>query len=269
MGAPSLSLTVEPIAGLGNRMRVVGSALALARATGARLRLIWTRTPDLHCRFLELFEPLPDVVLAERSRTLSRIVRRLIMPVSPRTRIVYQAEIERLLSAGADFPALLRAAPMYVATCTRFFEAPQLLAPLIPAQQLRREVDAFSARFDGHTVGVHIRRRDFAFQHRSPTGAFLARMHTEVMNDSLTRFFVSSDDPDEEALLRQEFGDRILTRPKHFTRSRPEGIRDAVVDLYCLARTRRIVAGIYSSFSEAAAEIGGIERVVIDRPEGV
>lgn len=268
MTASTPTLMVEPIAGLGNRLRVVGSALALARATGAKLRLVWTRTPDLHCRFDALFEPLPGVVVVERSRTCSRLARRVSPFFDWRRRILAQPEIERLLRAHADFPALLRQNSLFIVTCSRFFDAPGLLAPLVPTPEIRREVDAFCSGFDGHTTGVHIRRTDSDFKHRSPTTRFLERMQVEIAADPLARFFLATDDPAEEARLRVAFGDRILARPRQLDRARPEGIRDALVDLLCLARTRRVIAGVYSSFSEAAAEIGGIERVVIDCPEG-
>jgi len=260
------SLTVAPIAGLGNRMRVVGSALALARATGVGLRLIWTRTPDLHCRFEALFEPLPGVQVVERSWMWDRIVRHVGAHFHRRRRVLHQPEIERLMRAGADFPALLRESSLLVVTCSRFFDRPGLFVPLIPTTEIRREVDAFCARFTGHTTGVHIRRTDFPFKHRSPTTRFLERMEAEIAADPSTRFFLATDDPAEEARLRAAFGDRILARPRRLDRTRPEGIHDALVDLLCLARTRRVIAGVYSSFSEAAAEIGGIELVVIDRP---
>lgn len=268
MAASTPTLTVEPTAGLGNRMRVVGSALALARATGARPRLVWTRTPDLHCRFDVLFEPLPGVEVIERSWTWARIVRHVGHRLSSPGRILYQREIERLMVARADFRALLRENSLFVVTCSRFFDAPGLLAPLVPTLEIRREVDAFCSRFDGHTTGVHIRRTDSEFIPRSPTALFVERMQAEVAADPSTRFFLATDDPAEEARLRGIFGERMLTRPKHFTRARPEGIRDALIDLHCLARTRRVIAGVCSSFSEAAAEIGGIEFVVIDRPAG-
>lgn len=268
MAASIPTLTVEPIAGLGNRLRVVGSALALARATGAGLRLVWTRTPDLHCRFEALFEPLPGVEVFERSRTWSRIVRRVGHRLNPPGRILYQRDIERFMAARADFRALLRENSLFIVTCSRFFDAPGLLAPLVPTPEIRREVDAFCSRFDGHTTGVHIRRTDSDFKHRSPTTGFLERMQAEIAADPLARFFLATDDPAEEARLRAAFGDRILARPRQLDRARPEGIRDALVDLLCLARTRRVIAGVYSSFSEAAAEIGGVERVVIDCPEG-
>jgi hypothetical protein len=64
--------------------------------------------------------------------------------------------------------------------------------------------------------------------------------------------------------MREAFGNRVLTRPKRLERARPEGMRDALIDLLCLARTRRVIGSVYSSFSEAAAEIGGVELVAID-----
>lgn len=98
-----------------------------------------------------------------------------------------------------------------------------------------------------------------------PVAGLGERMHAEIDIDPTTRFFVATDDPVEEACMRDTFGHRVFAHPKRLTRNRPDGIRDALVDLLCLFRTRRVIGSFYSSFSEAAAEIGGVELVVIDR----
>ena len=71
-----MMLALEPSGGLADRMRAIGSAVQLAEDIGAQLRIIWTRTPDLGCRFAELFEPLKGLRLIERSRWGNRLSRR-------------------------------------------------------------------------------------------------------------------------------------------------------------------------------------------------
>jgi hypothetical protein len=42
-------------------------------------------------------------------------------------------------------------------------------------------------------------------------------------------------------------------------RNLQKGIQDAVVDMYCLAGCQKIIGSYFSSFSEVAAQINGIE----------
>ena len=111
-------------------------------------------------------------------------------------------------------------------------------------------------------VGVHIRRGDHNLaQERSPTAAFIERMAAE---DAAVRFFLATDSPAEEHALSIHFPNRIITASKAFGRDSTAGMRGAVVDLYALARTSRLLGSYWSSFSETAAEIGGITLEVID-----
>ena len=93
-------------------------------------------------------------------------------------------------------------------------------------------------------------------------------MHERVRDDPATTFFVATDSRDEEQAMRQVFGDRVMARPKELSRSRPAGIRDALVDLLCLAQTSLVIGSCWSAFSEAAAELGGRPLIVVDVTRG-
>ncbi len=45
-------------------------------------------------------------------------------------------------------------------------------------------------------------------------------------------------------------------------RDDPAAMEDAVVDLYALSRCRKIIGSYWSSFTDTAAELGSIERVL-------
>jgi len=74
-------------------------------------------------------------------------------------------------------------------------------------------------------------------------------------------FFLATDSPEEEQDMKKLFGDRIITFAKKLDRNNPEAIQDALVDLLCLSKTRKIIGSFYSSFSDIAADIGYIEFV--------
>src|SRR5258705_4985651 len=132
-------LTVEPTAGLANRLRVIDSAIALSRALGSPLQIVWTRTPDLGCRFDELFTPVRGVEIAERSWTRSRIDRWL-GSLFKYDRVLTQVTIERLTAARHDFTDLRRTRYPYLITCRRFLPAAGHLARLKPAPSIASRV---------------------------------------------------------------------------------------------------------------------------------
>lgn len=89
-------------------------------------------------------------------------------------------------------------------------------------------------------------------------------MRLELANDPATRFFLATDSPDVEEHLEAIFPDRITIHPKKsLDRNVPEAIQDALVDLLCLAATRKLIGSYWSTFTNAAAAIGGIESVIV------
>lgn len=257
-------LTVEPTAGLANRLRVIDSAIAVSRELGSALRVVWTRTPDLGCRFDQLFEPIRGIQIAERSWTHSRLVRH-VGSLLKYDRVITQAAVERLMAAGHDFTDLRGARYPYLITCSRFLPAAGHLEDLMPVPGIGARVVEATARFTPATVGVHIRRTDNApASARSPTSAFIDALAALVREDARTEFFLATDDPAEETTLRRAFGDRMVALPKHLDRANPEAVKSALVDLLCLSRTRLVLGSHWSSFSELAAEIGRVPLKVIE-----
>ena len=60
------------------------------------------------------------------------------------------------------------------------------------------------------------------------------------------------------------FGDRVLFRTSgETTRTSKAGHTSALVDLYCLSRTRTMVGTRYSSFSYVAAELGNVPLIEV------
>ena len=78
-----------------------------------------------------------------------------------------------------------------------------------------------------------------------------------------TTFFLATDDKKEEALLRQTFPGKILSnQDRTLDRNSEAGIHDALLDLYCLASTEKLIGSYWSSFTDIAADMRGIEKVI-------
>ena len=259
-----VSLTVEPTAGLGNRMRAIAASLELARRLSCPLRLVWTRTSALGCRFDALFTPLPGVTISEHAWTTSRLeraARRLAgFPV------ITEPEIERRRQHDG-FDDLERVRRPYLITCTRFINVPVRLGVLQPLDAIMRTVDEVTAPFTPHTVGVHIRRGENDPATHGPLTApidcFLAAMRQRLDAEPRTTFFLSTDSPAEERLVTSAFGSRVVSLPKSLDRRTTEAIRAALVDMLCLGRTSLVLGSYLSSFTDLAAELGGTQLVVV------
>jgi hypothetical protein len=88
-------------------------------------------------------------------------------------------------------------------------------------------------------------------------------MKQELENDPDTRFYLATDDMTEEARLREAFPDRILSnQDRCLSRDSVEGMHDALLDLYCLSHTRKIIGSFFSSFTDIAADMHKIPKVI-------
>jgi len=258
-------ITLEPIGGLGNRMRAIDSALALADALARPLRVIWTRTDDCHCRFGAIFDPLPGATVVERGWWANRALRRFELWSGRHSREVRQRDLHRLRGADYDFRLLESERSVFIQTHDRFQPARERgFSIFAPTQPLRAEIDRLSSSFTESTIGVHIRRGDHDPSRRhSPTSAFVERISAEIACRPTARFFLATDAPDVEEELTRLFGNRIVTFRKPFDRTTEPGVQAAVVELFALARTNRLLGSFYSSFSETAAELGGIPLEIV------
>jgi hypothetical protein len=132
-----------------------------------------------------------------------------------------------------------------------------------PVDALDRQVIDMTTRFT-NTVGVHIRRTDHmaAIKHSS-IQHFINAMDCEVAKTN-ANFFLATDCKETERELLSRYPHKITIFPKScYSRNSVLGIQEALIDLYCLSKTDKVLGSYYSSFSQVAAEISGIEEVTI------
>lgn len=262
-------LIVEPIGGLANRMRVIASGRELASRLGLPLNVMWTLDPTCNCRFAEIFETPDGMVVHEidLGRLLSRLMHRA-MPLKVKLAGgCYMGPHEiKLKLANSDFRNFDVDVnrPLYLVTCFEFLSSE--LPGLVPSKSLQQQISTMTAGFGGHVVGVHIRRTDNSNSLlKSPTSAFVTMMRNELERNPGIKFFLATDSMDEEETLRRLFPGKIIVhRKQSLNRNKPEAIKDAVVDLYCLAKTTKIIGSFWSSFSEVAACLGDRELIVVN-----
>lgn len=275
------SLYLRPLNGLCNRMRAIASAEALARAAATPLTVVWVVNPDVGVRYEEIFQPTDrcKIVNVHLRRSLRDAALLLLycewesirgIPTRWVTRRYFRDRIFAQVRPG-DFSdrrleQIVRDAKRTLITSWwSFYSEPTLdFSIFVLHRPQQEEVDEVSRAFASATIGVHIRRTDNVNAIRySPTRAFIAAMKNCVADDREARFFLTTDCGDTEREIKSVFGDKIITRSRTISRSSATGMRDAVVDLFLLSRTSRILGSYYSTFSETAASIGGIEWVTV------
>jgi hypothetical protein len=118
---------------------------------------------------------------------------------------------------------------------------------------------------DENMIGIHIRRADNKLANSySPIEDFKDHMKKEIDFDKNIKFFVATDDPQSENILKDMFPNKVVTHSKtSLDRNDPLAIQDAVIDLYCLANCRKLIGSYWSSFSDTASEINHIDKIII------
>lgn len=300
-------LYIEPRGGLCNRMRVIDSALFLARDIRKPLHLVWTIDNAVGCPFEDLFV-VPDQIASIKTVSRWQIGYEKMQEELARLRnesghCLLQNGFAHLRESEFNFRNLRDSQTPYISTWDRFYPNQmrdhypgKVLESMRPARFKRlsaglrwwyserfppspysrfyaafRPIETFrkiirnNTKSFRRTIGVHLRRTDNPQQQNSPTELFVARMKREIELHPTTDFFLATDDPADEALLAQEFPGRIRIYPKRsLDRGKKESIEDALIDLYCLAETDKIIGTVYSSFSVIAARINRIPLEILE-----
>jgi hypothetical protein len=249
-------------------MRSLNSALTLAENLGRELHVIWDVNRELNCRLEKLFQMPAGITSLIQPRTgrYGRQLRWLYLTSTCSIHLDVQ-KAKRWIDDGRSFEKELgHLSRISIATWSAFGGRNSSCARFVPTSELQAQIERY--RSAGNLVGVHIRRTDNRESTAmSSTQRFIDLMQWEVDADSQVRFFVATDSPDEELRLRQRFPQRIITHTKQtLNRNDPRGIQDAVIDLYSLANCRKLIGSYWSSFSEVAAQLRGIELVIAKDP---
>jgi hypothetical protein len=279
--------------GLANRLRVLCSFAALARRCGRELYICWTAgegwsDEDVEDLFENRFPRCSEALFErERERGVCLDAQVTVLGVGGRRRKWRYAD-----GAGV---AVAFSPSHPVITYRGCLACDELLAPedrrrllpqfdrdfiaelraLRPVRSIRERVAELASEFTEDTVGLHIRRGDAVLDshigdhfRRSPNDAFIARIDEILESNPSSTFFLATDCPDTEHHFRRLYGETVLTnREKRFVPSIPgapkDNQHDAAIDFFTLARTRTLLGTNHSTFSRAAAALGGARFEVV------
>lgn len=258
------TLHIIPKQGLCNRLRSVASCVQVAKRLDMQAVVHWNKVGNFYARFEDLFEPIPvaDVRVEESCGLLNAIPKRRNLKLPKLLQLLRYDQViyvhrqdmgTDLLSRIRDVPEVLLVSGYSVGP---HYPMTELFHPTVA---LQAKIDACVAAYGPHTIGLHIRGTDnTASKAHSSLEKFIARIDAEVAADASVTFFLATDEAGVQQALSARYGGRIIWRENVLNRTSVEGIQDAVVDLFCLCRTARVIGSYASSYSVVAAEIGGI-----------
>ena len=252
-------IIIQPSGGLCNRMRVINSGWRLARERQEKLLVLWNCNPELNCPFEALFRPVTEFKITSIHSVADP--RKLFYQKTARSYLTNEELLAHRDQNGVlnrDYVTGLKS-NLYIFTWEWFYPSEDYHL-FVPTEALQMRIHQMTVRFGRSCVGVHIRRTDNQPAiGKSSTDAFLDSMKKEIAADPDTMFYLATDDMREEARLREVYPDRILSNQNRcLRRDSQEGMQDALLDLYCLAATRKIIGSYFSSFTDIAADMHGI-----------
>jgi hypothetical protein len=140
------------------------------------------------------------------------------------------------------------------------FDSELSYSMFVPTQSLMTKIEEISKKFT-NTIGVHIRRTDHKLAIRfNQINDFERIISAHIASNHDNTVFLATDNKETKDHFINKYKDKIIINEfEHYERNISSSIQEAVVDLFCLSKTRMIYGSHYSSFSQSAAEIGNID----------
>jgi hypothetical protein len=250
--------------GLGNRIRALGSAAAVARATGRELILLWAPDHHCNCAFSDLFQNEMDVVDDPSKIDLRNADAANYMMIEPGAR--KDAPVE--LRPGRDF--YIRSAYVLNHPASTWDEENILIRELRPVQAVQDLIDSVDSR---GRLGVHVRfegargtdtnsydskKNWLAEEHKaiifwrekSEPARFMARIDALLAGEPLLKVFLAADRPETYAAFYERYSSRLSVLPRALYDRSTEAERYALADALLLSQCSYLLGSTWSSFTE-------------------
>lgn len=272
-------ITLRPVGGLCNRLFAIDSMIRICETIEKDLKIIWIRNEELGSFFSELYKPLNHptvkIELLEFDKRPFLFSDRLLS--NPRQKLfntllkVYQlfyfdrvfhaSHTAKLNKSGFDFHELKHFKSPYISSWGRLDHQLFNKKFFKPIDRIHEKFLTFSSP----TIGVHIRRTDHQLViNKTPLIKFYEVMDNEIKKNPEVKFFIASDSAEVKIQLATKYPDQLITHsPEKSDRSSSTGMINAMIDLYSLANTEKIIGTAMSTFTLMASEINGIELVEI------
>lgn len=273
------TLILIPTSGLGNRLRIITASIKLARESDKKLVIYWYKNYELYANHDELFDFHTDITIKEipLKYKIWMFMRRVSSKILGLDK--YYLRFFKFDFTFFDGMACLiwqnkmniqneidKAKNVFICSCQElnYFDLKdyQLFKP---KSGIQKKIDQLTLNFNPGVIGIHIRSTDNIDSIiNSPFELFIKKIEDELKDNPEATFFLATDNENYQSTLIEKFGsDKIISQVKEFRRDVSNGIKDAVVDLFCLSKTSKIYGSYFSSFSYVAGRIGNVQVEVL------
>lgn len=286
-------IVIEPTSGLCSRIYSLSDAYNLAKKTKQELVIIWGRTSDCNCRYSDIFSDIQfkDVKLKvievyffgrhikqlnykKIGELWSGIYEILLRGLSSikywsfkiyyisRCKIYKNSYIDNNVFFEED---LAEDNSCYFEVYCGISKKHKLNSISFRSEFIHKSKEVLKGIDKNNCVGVHIRRTDHTVaKELSTTDKFIKIMKNIEIRNKEVIFYLATDDWNEEKTLKNIFGEKIITqKEKVLNRDSLEGMNTSVIDFLCLSQTEKILGSSTSVFSKFAADLGGIELIIV------
>jgi hypothetical protein len=290
----------RPLGGLCNRIRAMDSIISLAIDYGHKVIVLWVQNEKCNCPYSSLFKPPENtdikIVEVKHELEITKVYAldnyeesihenfKIIFPtvhlddflLNKELSSVYNWKLYNGIKSSEEIDALfikkidlklkklLAKETIYITSCYRLSPLKNKYTFFKPIDKIVKKVDAITIKFN-NTIGVHIRRTDHIVSKKySALKKFELEMGKYILLEDSTTFYLSTDCKETKNQLVSKFKNRIIKQEiNSYDRNDKTAIKEALVDLLALSKSKKIIGSYLSSFTDMAVDIGGLEKQII------
>ena len=267
-----MEITIIPVGGLCNRMNTILSAIALNKKKKSQyqIKIYWAKNNECHADFHELFQTINHdnitILPLDRFYLRTGAKKNLFFP-----KLIQAFKLISIfngnLIADLDFENLVKGKKkVYISSSNRFcpYEIQCSIADYFkPTNEIENKINEICKNYTNNTIGVHIRRTDNKHAIKnSPIEKFVTLINNELRENPNTIFYLATDDLSTKKEMQELFPNKIITQEWELKRNTTNGMKDAVADLFCLGRTKKIIGSNSSTYSFMASHLYDIPIII-------
>ncbi|WP_112478444.1 glycosyltransferase [Vibrio variabilis] len=263
--------------GLGNRIRAIGSAAAIANKTGRELVIVWQSDHHCECEFDDLFDYQGKVIKESFLNEAS-----LSMDVYNYMEIEAGSCKDKLIEINDSSHLYLRAAYTFNSPYSHWDTENEFIRSLIPTKEIQDLVEDFNL---SNCIAAHIRMEAGAgldhntydsvenwtqeghdqlhfWREKSHYSHFIKRIDEILNSNSNVKLFLATDLPETYSVFEDYYGERLVYLKRELYDRSKEQIKYALADAILLSRASKLLGSTWSSFSELAMRMSTTYREI-------
>jgi hypothetical protein len=273
-------IIVRPREGLANRLRVLNSALILAKKNNVKkIHVLWIQSEELNASFQDLFLINDSIIIINKSFLYDLFFKK---EVKNRFNLYVKIGLKKLFSFYKVYDNnkiylnrfnnifwKCKQKNVIIDTCYDFFKIEDgnfyKVFQLVP--ELNRIVTSISSSFIKNIYGLHIRQTDnLKAIEISSKEMFMKFIEYKLSYDNEIKFYLATDDKILFSILKNKYPNNIIFQVRHnFNRNTKFGVIESAIDMFVLSKFSVIYGSYWSSFSEVSSWIDNKSLVIINQ----